>query len=193
MKINTNTNTNTGTVTSAVRELHQSLTGLGKVMGKNPPGPALGCVQVTADGTGDTLLTATDGETFATVRLAGGSHGQTEFLLPAGRLRELVKPANPSGVVTLSPSGEGVEVTTGTQLRTIASPPPSAFPREPQFRRESLPLPPGATRGIVCNRRPMLAVASISFAVFVLASIRVICSAICLTRSRHSSRTNAGK
>ena len=51
----------------------------------------------------------------------------------------------------------------------------------------------GPMPGIVCNRLDMSVCAAKSFAFFVFASILTVFSAICSTRSRHSSRASAGR
>ncbi|MFT4549024.1 MAG: DNA polymerase III sliding clamp (beta) subunit (PCNA family) [Verrucomicrobiales bacterium] len=143
------TETQATSITVAVRDLRQILTGFGKVMGKTAPDSALGCARFIADGSGHADLAATDGDTWASIRLTdAATEGKAEFLVPVDRLKELVKPAKPADLCCLSPSGDGVSISTGTRTKVVKVPPASAFPRPPVFSGKSHPLPPGAIRAI---------------------------------------------
>ena len=148
MRTNIQTSTNTA-VTTTVRDLRQILIGLGKVLGKHPPDHALGCLRIIVDGSGAADIAATDGETSASIRLPdAAAGGQAEFLVPVVRLKEIVKPAKPTDIVTLAASGAGVKIAVGTRSYNVKAPPASAFPRPPAFTGKSHVLPPGAIRAI---------------------------------------------
>lgn len=143
------TESETTSISVTVRDLRQILTGFGKIAGKTSHNVALGCIRLIADGSGHADLAATDGEKWASIRLpSAATRGQAEFLVPIDRLKEFTKPAKPADVLTLSPSGAGVEISTGTRSKVVKAPRPSTFPLPPVFTGKAHALPPAATRAI---------------------------------------------
>jgi len=129
------------------RDLRLILTAAGKVGGKHPPGSALGCLRCTANGRHKTSLTVTDGQTFASLIVAGSTY-QGEFLVPLESVREAVKLAKQSDLVSLALRGDKIEIATGEHKKLVGPPPASAFPMPPQIRGRAQPMPSAAVNAI---------------------------------------------
>ena len=145
------TNTDTTRVEIAARELRPILTGLGKIVRKSAL-PALGCVRVRTTRGGLAELATTDLDRWTSVRLCGVANAiPGEFLVPLAQLRQFLKRAKPSDVVTLRPKigRKNVEVAIAGTIQTIEAPPIADFPSPPAFKGKAQPLPDGASRAIL--------------------------------------------
>ena len=132
-------------ITLPIAELKPALAGLGKVIGKRATLRVLQHIKIERTTEGWLALTATDLDTFITVRLEQPGTGEPiSLLVPYDELLKITK--NSPKTDNLLVSGDGsnaiIEYAIGNQVATVnvATLPVEEFPPVPRIKGEAIPL-----------------------------------------------------
>jgi DNA polymerase III sliding clamp (beta) subunit (PCNA family) len=125
-----------------IAELKPALTGLGKVIKKHSL-PVLDNIKVERTSEGWIALTATDLDSFATVRLEQPTEGEpTAILVPYEQLQRAVKACTKNETITVHPTFNNTGfLQYGIAEVKFESLPVAEFPAIPRIQGQAIPLP----------------------------------------------------
>ncbi|MEQ1852785.1 MAG: DNA polymerase III subunit beta [Chthoniobacteraceae bacterium] len=129
-----------------IAELKPALTGLGKIIAKRATLPVLNHIKIERTGDGWIALTATDLDSFVTVRLEQPTDGNNAFslLVPYDELLGITKNCEKTDNLLLSKDGSNalIEYAIGNQLAQakVESLPVEEFPAIPRMKGEPVPV-----------------------------------------------------